>query len=103
MAPGGFAAEPFAWRFGRLKTLFYFWYTKGLISNPPTPAARRLFLLAQFLVPGLHILGSHPVGNCDRTDGGWLAPNEDGRALNGCLPALARTQRRQSGSTLLDY
>jgi hypothetical protein len=31
----GFATGPFACRFGRLQTLFYFWYTKGLIPNPP--------------------------------------------------------------------
>jgi hypothetical protein len=31
----GFSTGPFACGFGRLKTLFYFWYTKGLIPNPP--------------------------------------------------------------------
>jgi hypothetical protein len=31
----GFAAEPFAKNLGQLKTHFYFWYSKGLILNPP--------------------------------------------------------------------
>jgi hypothetical protein len=31
----GFAAGSFAQELGRRKTLFYFWYTKGLIPNPP--------------------------------------------------------------------
>jgi hypothetical protein len=31
----GFAAGFFAQEPGQQKTLFYFWYTKGLILNPP--------------------------------------------------------------------
>jgi hypothetical protein len=31
----GFAAEPFASNFEQLKKTLLFWYTKGLIPNPP--------------------------------------------------------------------
>jgi hypothetical protein len=42
----GFAAGSFARELGRRKTLFYFWYTKGLIPNPPNTLHSRACAVA---------------------------------------------------------